>query len=305
MTKPKTPPATALENLMGFRSANTGPSREERDRIEGWLAEARADGTLTAEALERVLEFREWALDAEIKAADEELKSAQAHRLSVGLGVAQDALRRLVAFAPGHFPLKVDAYGQKPEKDVASAPFFSETYLYSLLGKDDARAIRGLISEAARAVGIERGLHELEGSGDELARLRRKAHRARVERLRARVTKLREIGHTLAKDRPCAPCKALAAELNEQGRGLPAALSNNGCRGVGNLRALQDADPEWEARGRAAEFLVAGHTFEPAGACRAGGCTSWRAIDPVARDGCEHQGLQTLAREIQAELAGP
>lgn len=35
------------------------------------------------------------------------------------------------------------------------APFFSETFLYNLLGKDDARTLRGLIANVCKAVGLE------------------------------------------------------------------------------------------------------------------------------------------------------
>ena len=83
----------------------------------------------------------------------------------------QDALKRLVNFKPEcGFPANVKlAYESfyktaKEKKEARKAAnessFFSESYLYELLGKDDARSLLGRLDRLCRALGFE-GYHEL------------------------------------------------------------------------------------------------------------------------------------------------
>ncbi len=42
------------------------------------------------------------------------------------------------------------------EKDDEDAPFVSETYLYNLLGKEDARTFRALLKNVLEHLGVDR-----------------------------------------------------------------------------------------------------------------------------------------------------
>lgn len=66
--------------------------------------------------------------------------------------------------------------------DDESIPFFSEAYLYALLGKEDARTFMALIGSIFRAMGIEP--RHLEEKADELL-AKKKRDRAEEKRLRA------------------------------------------------------------------------------------------------------------------------
>lgn len=50
-----------------------------------------------------------------------------------------------------------DAFKKTPfyEEGDEKAPFFSEAFLYNLVGKEDARTILGLIEHLARAAGVD------------------------------------------------------------------------------------------------------------------------------------------------------
>lgn len=69
------------------------------------------------------------------------------------------ALRQLVDFVPECWPLNIRRFtenqrcmGRIPKR----APFVSETSLYTILGKEDARTLRALIRNVAEAAGFER-----------------------------------------------------------------------------------------------------------------------------------------------------
>lgn len=53
-----------------------------------------------------------------------------------------------------YFPKK--EYGEICTNEDCKAPFFSEAYLYSLLGKEDARTLRALLRNALESLGIYR-----------------------------------------------------------------------------------------------------------------------------------------------------
>lgn len=77
-------------------------------------------------------------------------------------GDVEETKRMLVdlyTFVPeGRFPLKVSPYSGEPvdPEDYEDCPFFSEHYLYDLMGKNDARTILGLIRQVANAAGVDR-----------------------------------------------------------------------------------------------------------------------------------------------------
>ena len=65
--------------------------------------------------------------------------------------IMQQAIKLLgVTF---HFPYAKTAYGEKPE-DLEDCPFFTEGFLYSLMGKEDARTILAMIGNLLNAAGI-------------------------------------------------------------------------------------------------------------------------------------------------------
>lgn len=61
----------------------------------------------------------------------------------------EDKLIDLLSFVPHRTPESVYD-GEEIEKD---APFFSEAYLYHLLGKPEARTVMGLINSIAEETG--------------------------------------------------------------------------------------------------------------------------------------------------------
>lgn len=91
----------------------------------------------------------------------------------------RDALTELLAFRPEwtHDFTKTGRMYEKPasklskaereelERD-AEAPFFSEAYAYNLLGKEDARTVRALVKNVARAAGFSEGqIEQMEREG--------------------------------------------------------------------------------------------------------------------------------------------
>lgn len=81
------------------------------------------------------------------------------------------ALKDLVNYHPDVAPIQFTEAGNPynesddvrvPQSELdedVEAPFFSESYLYNLLGKEDARALLGRVKRLCTALGVE--LHEL------------------------------------------------------------------------------------------------------------------------------------------------
>lgn len=78
------------------------------------------------------------------------------------------ALRSVATFNPHMVPVQFDSksghsvYGKTSRKDVvdelaqdARQPFFSEAYLYNLLGKDDARTLLARFHALCLALGVD------------------------------------------------------------------------------------------------------------------------------------------------------
>jgi hypothetical protein len=69
---------------------------------------------------------------------------------------------KLLKYTPGYLPACpkghiVNAYheSKKMLEDDSQAPFFSEAYLYTLMGKEEARSVLGLIRNLADACGVD------------------------------------------------------------------------------------------------------------------------------------------------------
>lgn len=58
-----------------------------------------------------------------------------------------------INYPPKYFPKK--KYGEICTDEDCKQPFFSEAYLYSLLGKEDARTLLALLKQAFQSVGID------------------------------------------------------------------------------------------------------------------------------------------------------
>ncbi len=58
-----------------------------------------------------------------------------------------------INYPPKHFPKK--EYGEICSEEDAECPFFSEAYLYNLLGKEDARTLLALMRNFIRSLGMD------------------------------------------------------------------------------------------------------------------------------------------------------
>lgn len=71
----------------------------------------------------------------------------------------QERITKLLTYAPGHYPGSVDKERLHKTPGYAigdeNEPFFSEAYLYNLMGKEDARTIRALLCNLIKAAGIK------------------------------------------------------------------------------------------------------------------------------------------------------
>ena len=69
-----------------------------------------------------------------------------------------DQAIQLLGFTPGGFPFEKTAYGDDPKDPETGVhddcPFFTESYLYSLLGKEEARTVLSLVGSLLEAAGI-------------------------------------------------------------------------------------------------------------------------------------------------------
>lgn len=64
-----------------------------------------------------------------------------------------------INYPPKDFPKK--EYGEICTEEDTKQPFFSEAYLYNLLGKEDARTVRCLLREALKSIGVELEMEDL------------------------------------------------------------------------------------------------------------------------------------------------
>jgi hypothetical protein len=115
-----------------------------------------------------------WDAEDARKEAQEELLAAVKKVVSAGNLEIKELLVHMMKWSPQcGFPKNVSPTYWDPEDDSKEKyrrtknldnpdlPFFSETYLYELLGKDDARTVLGYIGSLARAIGYQ-GLWDLQ-----------------------------------------------------------------------------------------------------------------------------------------------
>ena len=64
-----------------------------------------------------------------------------------------DDVKKLLSWSPSYFDSSAFKESVYYEEGDENAPFFSEAFLYSLLGKDDARTLSALIEKALKTKG--------------------------------------------------------------------------------------------------------------------------------------------------------
>ena len=109
---------------------------------------------------EREEEEAQWAAIRERMAAEENLTEA-GHRLArAQFAEVELVAKKLINFKldniPEHFR---ENYGYAIGDE--NAPFFSETFLYVLLGKEDARTVLAYLGQLLRALGYKQGVYDL------------------------------------------------------------------------------------------------------------------------------------------------
>ncbi len=106
---------------------------------------------------------------SDIRAANAAVQTAIAGRVAAGMSDVHANLRKMTEWKPEiGFPQNFKGrspYGDTM-KELNDCPFFSETYLYNLLGKEDARTLLAYMGEFARALGYD-GLWEMQERDDD------------------------------------------------------------------------------------------------------------------------------------------
>lgn len=98
-----------------------------------------------------------------LKNEDEAIQQAIDKRIRAGNEEAIKVLKELYYWKPeGGFPDCKPQYSEDHFDYLDDCPFFSETYLYNLLGKEDARTILAMLGGIARALGYKDGRYSME-----------------------------------------------------------------------------------------------------------------------------------------------
>lgn len=144
-----------------------------------------------------------------LKAADDKLNDAIRDRIAAGNIAALEAIRDLVTWEPREFPFKKTVYGSKPrDAGVLDAPFFSEAYLYELLGKENARTVLAHVGLLCEALGTS--LRDVQADYYVERERKRREELARLRGIVANEKKARANGHTFQKPEhkggPSEPC---------------------------------------------------------------------------------------------------
>lgn len=144
--------------------------------------------------------------EAAVRAADEKLAEALRERVRLGNPAALSALTAFATWVPGMFPFEKDVYGNDPAKDdLASAPLLSESYLYALFGKEEARTFLAYFGEICRALGVS-SYHDLQEQFYKDLEAKEKAEKERCERTIANYEKAKANGHHFKRDERCEVC---------------------------------------------------------------------------------------------------
>jgi len=147
-------------------------------------------------------------LHDKLQIADEALKKAIEERVKLGAEAARQELYDFATWVPGRFPSNWNAImGRRmtasEHAECRDAPFLSETYLYYLMGKDEARTVMALFDSVCRALGIEDGYRELQ---EPWWQAKEAARKKQIDGLVHRRECAIGEGHTLSA-KPCDVCK--------------------------------------------------------------------------------------------------
>ena len=70
------------------------------------------------------------------------------------MSLTKEQVKKLLEFTPGDLPKSCKNKRDGYEKGDETCPFFSETYLYNLLGKEDARTLLAFMRPVWEDAGI-------------------------------------------------------------------------------------------------------------------------------------------------------
>ncbi len=90
---------------------------------------------------------------------------------------AADAAIKLYQYAPGYFPASPSESPRLYDEGDDEAPFFSETYQYNLMGKEEGRVVLALVHNLLQAAGFDSyDIHALEEKAARANEKRGKLH---------------------------------------------------------------------------------------------------------------------------------
>lgn len=98
---------------------------------------------------------------SEIAKANEELDEAVRHRVKAGHTAALRSLKAIAEYVPDIGFTGSDKMAKVYGKPKDDCSFFTETYLYALMGKKDAITIMALLTTLAKDLGCKHGMYEL------------------------------------------------------------------------------------------------------------------------------------------------
>lgn len=119
-------------------------------------------------------------------------------------------------------PLRGFKSSEGYSKGDEDAPFFSESYLYNLVGKDDARTVLGYLNHLAKMAGLD--LHEIGREVNADLEAERRVEDERKERVRKR----REFAAGFAAQKGWKGDKSFLGYPDEQWQQIKAALKEAG-----------------------------------------------------------------------------
>jgi hypothetical protein len=99
-----------------------------------------------------------WDYDKEGVELIEATTAALEIQVDEGVGVDGETIQRILEWSPGHLPKSCKTKGGGYQEGDENAPFFSESYLYNLIGKEDARTLRSLMRPLWKAAGVSEGM---------------------------------------------------------------------------------------------------------------------------------------------------
>lgn len=151
---------------------------------------------------------KEQAFHDRLRKADEALKAAIAERIKIGAEAARVELSDFATWIPESPPTYNVFTGRRmtasERKECIDAPFLCETYLYYLMGKEDARTVLALFNSVCRVLGIE-GATTSSRSRGTAPRKRSESARSTISSISASVPSARAILSQESRVNPAPP----------------------------------------------------------------------------------------------------